>query len=66
MSSLKDRQSAPRHVTPRISAVRIEIDDQRGTRNKILIRNLNTTSFRLEKSQLLAAMQNLAVTAGNA
>jgi len=66
MSSLTDRQSARRHVTPRISAVRIDIDDRRGTRNTIVVRNLNATGFHLQRSQLLAAMQNLNVTVGNA
>lgn len=66
MSSLKDRQSARRHVSPRISAVRIDIDNQRGTRNTIVLRNLNATSFHLQRPQLLAAMQNLNVTVGNA
>jgi hypothetical protein len=66
MSSLKDRQSARRHVTPRITAVRIDIDDQHGARNTIVVRDLNATVFHLQRSQLLAAMQNLNVTVGNA
>jgi hypothetical protein len=66
MSSLQDRMGAKRRVTPRISAVRIETDDHRGTKSTIFIRDLNCTSVRLDRANLTAAARRLSATAGSA
>lgn len=54
MSSLKDRRSARRPVTPVITQVRIDVSDSNGTRKSVVWSGLNLPKFRVEGMSLLA------------
>lgn len=54
MSSLKDRRSARRPVTPRITQVRIDVNDSNGIRKSVVWSGLNLPKFRVEGMSLLA------------
>jgi hypothetical protein len=57
MSSLKDRRSARRPVTPRITQVRIDVSDSNGTRKSVVWSGLNLPKFRVEGMSLLTMAQ---------
>ena len=57
MSSLKDRRSARRPVTPRITQVRIDVSDSNGARKSVVWSGLNLPKFRVEGMSLLTTAQ---------
>jgi len=57
MSSLKDRRGARRLVTPRITQVRIDVNDSNGAKKSVVWSGLNLPKFRVEGMSLLAMGQ---------